>query len=233
MQLVEIHLADLVDVFAGNGEQQPGRAEPGAVAIGAGKLDHHLVQPGLDTGTRLAALAVSAVIPLDAPRNPVEAHLLPFPIVALHFRIGRRHGRDFLLDAVEDGVARRLRQALPRLFERETQSLCEAVHYSAVPGVGIVLERLAHEAAADDAPLRVRNEQLRVRELVYPKPAAGPAGALRKVEDEVFRPDVSVNDAMRRAERGAVKPFSLRLARPLHDVDLHQPVAYQQRSGHP
>src|SRR5262245_12110723 len=159
MQFVEVHMANFVDVFAGDVKQQPRSAEPRAVAIGAGELNHHLVEPGLDPGTRFAALAVASVIPLNAPRDPVKADLPAFPIVTLHFRFGRRDGRDFLLDAVEDRVARLLGQLLPRLFEREAKSLREAVHYSSVPGVRVVLERLSHEATADDAPLRVWDEQ--------------------------------------------------------------------------
>ena len=79
VQLVEVELADVVDGLAGDGEQQPGGAEPRAVAVGAGVLDHHLVEPRLHPGAGFAALPVAAVVPLDAPRDPAEADLLALP----------------------------------------------------------------------------------------------------------------------------------------------------------
>src|SRR5262252_1569249 len=44
VQLVEVELAQLEDVPAGDREQQSGRANARAVAVGAGALDHHLVE---------------------------------------------------------------------------------------------------------------------------------------------------------------------------------------------
>src|SRR5213075_2502875 len=75
VQLIEMELADVVNGLARNGEQQPGCADPGAVAIGARVLDHHLVEPGLHPGACFASLPVAAVIPLDAPRDSAEADL--------------------------------------------------------------------------------------------------------------------------------------------------------------
>ena len=79
VQLVEVQLADVVDGLAGDGEQQPRRAQPRAVAVGAGVLDHHLVEPRLHPRVRLAALPVAAVVALDAPGDAVEADLLALP----------------------------------------------------------------------------------------------------------------------------------------------------------
>jgi hypothetical protein len=80
---------------------------------------------------------------------------------------------------------------------------------------------------------RIWHEQFRMRELVHAKAAARPAGALRVVEDEVLRGDVPVNEVVRRAAEPFVEPFRVRLARPLHDVGLQQPVAHQKRAGDP
>ena len=104
------------------------------------------------------------------------------------------------LDAVEDRLARRLRQhrstaSRARSFERRGQ----AVHHPAVPGVRVVLERLAHEAAAEDAALRIGDQQLRMRQLVDAEAAARAARALRIVEHEVGRADVAVDEVVRRA----------------------------------
>ena len=62
VQLVEVELADVVDGLAGDGEQQPGGADPRAVAVGAGVLDHHLVEPRLHPRAGFAALPVAAVV---------------------------------------------------------------------------------------------------------------------------------------------------------------------------
>ena len=90
VQLVEVELADVVDGLAGDGEQQPRGAQPRAVAVGAGVLDHHLVEPRLHPRAGFAALPVAAVVPLDAPRDAAEADLLALPIVALDLRVRRR-----------------------------------------------------------------------------------------------------------------------------------------------
>ena len=96
---------------------------PRAVAVGTGVLDHHLVEPRLHPRVRLAALPVAAVVALDPPRDAAEADLLALPVVALDLRVGRREQRDLLrLDAVEDRVARRLGQLLPRRVEREARA---------------------------------------------------------------------------------------------------------------
>ena len=76
--------------LAVDGEQQPRGAHARAVAVGAGVLDHHLVEPRLHARVGLAALAVAAVVPLDAPRDAAEADLLALPLVALDLRVRRR-----------------------------------------------------------------------------------------------------------------------------------------------
>ena len=63
MELVEVEPADVVDRPATDGEEQPRRSEAGPVAVRAGVLDHHLVEPCLRPGARLAALPVAAVVP--------------------------------------------------------------------------------------------------------------------------------------------------------------------------
>ena len=82
----------------------------------------------------------------------------------------------------------------------------------AVPGVRVVPERLAHEAAIADAALRIRNEQLGMRELVHPEPAARAARALGIVEHEVGGPDVAVHEAVRRTRVRLVEPLARRLS---------------------
>ena len=70
-----------------------------------------------------------------------------------------------------------------------------------------------------------------MRELVHAKTAAGPAGALGIVEDEVGRADVSVDEVMRRAAEPAIELVGVCLARTGEHVDLYQPVADEQRRG--
>ncbi len=80
VQLVEVELAHVVDGLARDGEEQPGGAQARAVAVGAGVLHHHFVEPRLHAGVGLAALPVAAVVPLDPARDSAEADLLPVPI---------------------------------------------------------------------------------------------------------------------------------------------------------
>ena len=96
VELVEIELAELVDGLACNGEAEPGGPEPRAVAVGAGVLDHHAVEPGLHPGVRLAFLPVTAVAPLDPPGDSAEADLLALPVVAASLRLRRRAEHDLL-----------------------------------------------------------------------------------------------------------------------------------------
>ena len=234
VQLVEVHLAEIVDGLSVDGEEQPGRADARSLAVRAGVLHHHLVEPRLHPRVRLAALPVPAVMPLDAPRDPVKADLLAFRVLALDLRLRRHPHHEFLaVEPVQDRVPHGLRQLLPRRFERESQRLRQAVHHPPVPRVGVVLERLAHEAAAQDAAPRIGNQQLRMRELVDPEAAAGPAGALRIVEHEVLGLDVAVDKVMRLAAQAAVEALRLRLRRAFHHLHLHQAVAHQQRGGDP
>ena len=79
----------------------------------------------------------------------------------------------------------------------------------------------------------IRDQQLRVRHLLDAEPAAGAAGALRVVEDEPVRLDVAVHEAVGLAARRPVESLGVGLARPLHDLDLHQPVADEERRGDP
>ena len=109
----------------------------------------------------------------------------------------------------------------------------QAVHHAPVPGVGVVLERLAHETAADDAAPRVGDQQFRVRQLVDPEAAAGAAGALRVVEHEVLGLYVAIDEVVRLAAQPAIEALRLRLARAFDDVHLQQPIAHQQRGGDP
>src|SRR5262245_18417576 len=111
-------------------------------------------------------------MPLDAPRDPVEADLLAFPIVARRTRLGRSRRQDLLLDAVEDRVARRSGKFFPRRVERETQRLRGAVHHPTVPRVRVVLKSFTHKTTASNAPLRIGDAQFRVRELVHSEAAA-------------------------------------------------------------
>ena len=207
-------------------------AQARAVAVRAGVLDHHLVEPRLHPRVRLAALAVAAVVALDAPRDAAEADLAALLVVAPDLRVGRR-------SAARSSSARcrrgsrpdgRLGQLLSTASRAETERLRQAEHHPAVPGVGVVLERLAHEAAAEDAALRIGNQQLGVRQLVDAEAAARAAGALGVVEHEVVGADVAVDEVVRRLQSALVEALGLRLARALADVDLHQPVADQQRA---
>src|SRR6202034_1602424 len=92
VQLVEVELADVVDGLSLDGKQQPGGADAGPLAVGTGVLHHHLVEPGLHPGVGFASLPVPAVLPLNPPRDPAEADLLAFRILALDLRL-RRHAQ--------------------------------------------------------------------------------------------------------------------------------------------
>src|SRR5262249_10116555 len=89
-QLVEMKLPDLVEIFALDGEEQAGGADPGSAAIGAGVLDHDLVEPGFHAGAGFAALAVAAVVALDAAGDAAEADSFAFAVFAAYFGFGRR-----------------------------------------------------------------------------------------------------------------------------------------------
>ena len=86
MQLVEVEAAHVVDRLAGDGEEQSGCPKSGALAVGAGALDHHLVQPLFHARVGFATLSIAAVLPFDSPRDSAEADLLAFPIIALDLR---------------------------------------------------------------------------------------------------------------------------------------------------
>ena len=67
-------------------------------------------------------------------------------------------------------------------------------------------------------------------ELVHSEAAARAARAFGIVEHEIGRADVAIYKMMRAAAQRGVKPVRFRLAGALDDVDLHQPVAHQQRA---
>jgi hypothetical protein len=118
VQLVEVELADVVDGLSRDGEQEARPPHPGAVAVGTGLLDHYLVEPFLHPRAGLAALAIAAVVALDAAGDAMEADLAPLVLLALRLRLRRRHERDLAgIDAVENRLPRRLRQRLPRRVE--------------------------------------------------------------------------------------------------------------------
>src|SRR5262249_39277967 len=152
-EFVEVQPAHVVDAFPRHGEEQARGTQARAFAIRAGALHHDLVEPLLHAGVGFAALPVAAIVAFNAARDAAEADLFALPVVALHLAIGRHHHRDFSIDAVEYRVARGFGQFLPRRVEREGNRLGEAVHDASVPGVGIVLEGLAHEAAAEHTAL--------------------------------------------------------------------------------
>ena len=124
-----------------------------------------------------------------------------------------------------------LGQLLPGGVERESQGPRQAVHHPAVPGVGIVLERVGHEAAAADGALGVGDQKLRVSLLVDPQAATGPARALRVVEHEVIGLDIAVDQMMGRADQAAIESLGLHRARALDHLDTQQPVTHQQGTG--
>ena len=64
----------------------------------------------------------------------------------------------------------------------------------AVPSVGIIFESLTHETSANDATLRIGDEQFRMSELVNSQAATSAARALGVVEHEVFRLNISVDE---------------------------------------
>src|SRR6185436_17905955 len=86
-------------------------------------------------------------------------------------------------------------------------------------------------ASTANTALRIGHEQVGMRQLVHAESAAGAAGALRIVEDEVDRPDVAVREVMRSAGESAMEAVDVRLGRAFHDLRLHQPVTYEQRGA--
>src|SRR5205814_9753248 len=75
-------------------------------------------------------------------------------------------------------------------------------------------------------------EQLGMRELVNAKAAARSACALGKIEDEILRPDAAIHEMMLGAAQPLIKTLGVRLRRALHDFDLHEPIADEQRRRH-
>ena len=232
VQLVEVQLADLVNGPAADLEQQPRRRKPRPLTIGTGVLHHDLVEPRLHPRVRFAALPVAAVVALDPARDAAESDLPAFVAGTLDLRVGRGDEGDLArFDAVENGGPGALGKILPGHVEPEAERGGEAEHHPAIPRVRVVLERLAHEAAARDAAVRVRNQELGMRQLVDPEPAAGAARALRLVEDEECRADVTVDEVPCRTAERAVKPLGgLPVGAACH-VHLHQAVADEQRAG--
>ena len=199
-------------LLAGDREQQPGRANARAVAIGTGALDHDLVEPRLHARVGLAALAIAPILSLDPAGDAAESrlHVLPDRRAAPWHRAASR----------SRSCSCRCRTESPRGPARGGPSTAEsseklhrvreAEHHPPVPRVRVVLERLANEAAAEDAALRIGNEQVRMRELVDAEPAACAARALRIVEHEVLGPDVSVDEVVRGAARVLVEALARR-----------------------
>src|SRR5215211_3046953 len=114
MELVEVKLADIVKGLAANREQQSCRPDARAIAVRARVLDHHLIQPSFHTRAGLVALAVPAIMPLDAARDALEANLAALPFRMFHLGFGREQNRDFSrLDAVENRLSSVLGERLP------------------------------------------------------------------------------------------------------------------------
>src|SRR6266566_4816128 len=63
------------------------------------------VEPDLHPGARFASLPVTTVMPLDSPRDPAEANLLPFPLVLWQMigRGTRSHATCKFCDRLPDG----------------------------------------------------------------------------------------------------------------------------------
>ena len=210
-------------------KKQSRRTESRAVAVGADVLHHHLVEPRLHAFASLASLPVAPIVALDSARDSVEANLAADAIVAGHLRLGRRDDHDLLLDPVEDDVASRLRQLFPGRIEGEPERLGQAVHHGAVPGVGVVLERLAEEAAATDAAAWVGDEQFGMGQLVDAESTAGATRALGIVEDEVLGLNLAVHEMMGRAAQPAIETLTLGGTDAANDLDLEQSVSHDQR----
>src|SRR5262249_14106997 len=128
-------------------------------------------------------------------------------------------------------VAHGIREVLPRCIEREVQLLRETEHHAAVPRVRLVVVRLFDETSPADAPPRVRNEQLGVRQLVHTESTARATGAFRIVEDEKRRSDVAVDEMVCRTAQRFVEAIALGFAESFENLNLDQAVAYEQRGG--
>ena len=191
MQLVEVELAELVDGLAVDREQQPRRAEARAVAVGAGVLDHHLVEPRLHPRVGLAALPVAPVVALDAPRDAAEADLLALPWSSrLTLASGGERQRRPCRARCRRGS--RCRAVSGRSFHGvSSEKPCASARlYIIRPSQVSGLYLNASRTKQPPTMLRVRigDEQLRMRQLVDAEPAAGAARALGIVEHEVVGP---------------------------------------------
>src|SRR5947207_5259022 len=192
-------------------------------------LDHHLVEPRLHSFASLTSLAVAPIVTLDSARDSVEPNLAADAIVAGHLRLGGRDDHDLLLDPVENDIASRPRQLFPGRIEGEPERLGQTVHHRAVPGVRVVLEGLAEKAAAADAAAWVGDEQLGMGQLVDAESSTGATRALGIVEDEVLGLDLAVHEMMGQAAQPAIETLTLGGTGAANDVNLEQPVAYDQR----
>src|SRR5262245_22165139 len=102
MELVEVELAQIVDGLAGDREAKPRGPHTGTLAVGAGVLDHNVIEPGFHPRVRLGLLPIPAIASFDPPGDPAEADLLALPVIATSLRLRRRCEHDLPIDAIED-----------------------------------------------------------------------------------------------------------------------------------
>ena len=113
-------------------------------------------------------------------------------------------------------------QLHPWRVEPKARREAEAVHHLPVPGIRVVFERFLDEAAVTDAPLRIRNQQFRMSELVDSEAAACATRAFGIVEHEIGRADAAIYKMMRPAAQRCVKSVLWSF----DHLDLHQTVTH-------
>ena len=197
MQLVEVHPPEVVDGAAGDAELQARRTQPGAAAIRTDVFDHHAIQPGLHAGARNVALAIAAIMALDAAGNALERILVPQPVFLAYLGI-RRHPQlqRLALGAVHHQFLGFGRELPPRRLQAETVLVGQRVERVAAVVVWPEVAHVAQQAAVADAALGIGDEQIGMGALVRADAAAGAAGAFRIVEHEEVRHDVAVDQGM-------------------------------------
>ena len=159
-QLLQVHLAQVVDGVASHGDEHARGFEPRAAAIRAIVLDHDLAQIVLHPRMRHPLAAVAAVAALDLVDDPIKSNLAPFVAPALGRARRQDNSEALALGAVEQHVHDAVRQFGKGRVQVEAVVLGQAVEDAAAPPIAVAVNRLAHKSAVDNAPALVGHQQI-------------------------------------------------------------------------
>ena len=103
-QLLQVHLAQIVDGAASHSDQHARGFEPRAAAVRAIVLDHDLPQVVLHPRMRHPLAAVAAIATLDLIDDPIESNLAPFVAPPLGRTRRQDNGEALAFGAVEQRI---------------------------------------------------------------------------------------------------------------------------------